>query len=186
MERRWGELSEECKHRWRVSGVEVQGGHVYQEQRPWRVPSCFHRFPDVGLERRRDEGGGGWGRGGESGREKDVMTPTTTTSEAQSSCDRGAGRSLVSSVCCKHEPAGSGWRLTTNWVKWRKFCHLLPQHCCSFVFSQRHHVLTMHDLTFGWMTRKAHMQYDSKSCFFFILILWMSLFNSFHVLLPPE
>lgn len=67
MERRWGELSEECKHRWRVSGVEVQGGHVYQEQRPWRVPSCFHRFPDVGLERRRrrDEGGGGWGRGGE-------------------------------------------------------------------------------------------------------------------------
>lgn len=93
--------------------MEVQGGHVYQEQRPWRVPSCFHRFPDVGLERRRrrrrDEGGGGWGRGGESGREKDVMTPTTTTtSEAQSGCDRGAGRSLVSSVCCKHEPAGSG------------------------------------------------------------------------------
>lgn len=49
------------------------------------------------------------GGGGEGGREKDVMTPTTTTtSEAQSSCDRGAGRSLVSSVCCKHEPAGSG------------------------------------------------------------------------------
>lgn len=59
-------------------------------------------------------GGGGMkvevGGGGESGREKDVMTPTTTTttSEAQSGCDRGAGRSLVSSVCCKHEPAGSG------------------------------------------------------------------------------
>lgn len=34
------------------------------------------------------------GGGGEGGREKDVMTPTTTTSEAQSGCDRGTGRSL--------------------------------------------------------------------------------------------
>lgn len=60
MERQWGELSEECKHRRRVSGVEVQGGYVYQEQRPWGAPSCFRRFPDVGLERRREEEEGGW------------------------------------------------------------------------------------------------------------------------------
>lgn len=36
-----------------------QGRHLYQEQRPWGASSCFHHFPDVGLER----GGGvkeGW------------------------------------------------------------------------------------------------------------------------------
>lgn len=78
------EQTEQCKHTQRASEVKVPSvnqsfshrvsqsvsqtvRHLYQDQRPWGASSCFHHFPDVGLERGgegRDGGGGGGQRGG--------------------------------------------------------------------------------------------------------------------------